>query len=103
MVHVGYDNFVSLSQGWTDGQAHQANERGCIHAKRNFAYVTRVDQLSDTLTSTEDGLVHFTAFGVASAALDIALEQVMIYRIQHHLRYLRTRRVVEKREMRRAT
>jgi hypothetical protein len=51
--------------------------------------------------SAQNHLVHITAFRVASPALHIALEEMMIHRVQYDLWNLRTRRIIEEDETRR--
>src|SRR5258706_11191749 len=98
VVHVGYDNLLSAAERLPDRQTHQTNERSRVHAKRDFARITCVHKISDTLPRTENRRVYFTAFHVASPALHVALDEVMIHRVQYDLWNLRTGCVVEKDE-----
>ena len=72
------------------------------NAKRDFVRIVGVHQISDTLSRSQNCRVHFAAFRVASAALHIALEEMMIYCVQYDLWDLGTPRIVEKDEARRA-
>ena len=101
VVHVGYDNLVPLTEGLADRQTHQTNKGSGVHAKRDFARIASVHKISDAVPCTQNHLVHFTAFRVASAPLHIALEEMMIYRVQYDLWNLRARRIVKKDETRR--
>src|SRR6202007_15035 len=103
MVHVSYDNFVSFIQRLSDRQTHQAYEGRSVHAKSNFACIACIHQISDTLAGAQNCRVHFTAFRVAPPSLHIALDEMMIHRVQRDLWNLRTGRVVEKDESRSPT
>ena len=59
-----------------------------------------IHKIGDALPCTRNRLVHFTAFRVASSSLHIALEEMMIHRVQHDLWNLRAGRIVEKDESR---
>ena len=96
VVHVGYDNLVPLTEGLADRQTHQTDEGSGVHAKRDFARIASVHQISNAVSRTQNHLVHFTAFRVAPAPLHIALEEMMIYRVQYDLWNLRARRIVKK-------
>ncbi len=101
VVHVGYDNLVPVIERLSDRQTHQTNKGSGVHAKRDFARIGRVYEISDAVACTQNHLVHFTAFRVASAPLHIALEEMMIHRVQHGLWNLRARRIIKKDEGRR--
>ena len=103
VVHIGYDNLVPLAERLSDRQTHQTNERSGVHAKRDFAGIACVHQISHTLPCAQNRRVDFATLGVASPSLHVALEEMMIHRVQHHLRNLRTGCVVEKDESRRAS
>ena len=103
VVHIGDNDLVPLAERLSDRQTHQPNEGCSVHAKRNFACVARVHEISDTVSGAQNHLIDFTALGVASPSLHIALEQMMIHRIQHHLGHLGTGRVVEEDESRSPT
>src|SRR5208283_3166838 len=100
VVQIGDDNFVSLVEGLSDRQTHQTNKGSRIHAKRDFAWVASVHKISDAVPRTQNHLVHFTAFRVAPPSLHIALEEMMIHRVQHTLWNLRSRRIIKEEEAR---
>ena len=63
----------------------------------DFTRVACVHKVSDTLSCTRNGRVHFAAFRVASPPLHIALKEMLIHRVQYDLWDLRTRSVCRKR------
>ena len=103
VVQVGYDNLVALIERLSDRQTHQTN-KGCgVHAKRDFACVASIHQISDAVPCTQNHLIHFTAFRVASPSLHIVLEEMMIHRVQHALWNLRSRCIIKKDEAERSS
>src|SRR5579862_4004904 len=60
--------------------------------------MARVDQRCDALPRPCDGCVHFHALRVASAALDVAVEQVPVNGVEDYLRDLRAGSVIEEDE-----
>ncbi len=101
VVYVGYDNLVPLVERLSDRQTHQTN-KGCgVHAKRDFACVTSVHKISDAVPGAQNHLVHFAAFRVAASSLHVALEEMMIHRVQYDLWDLRSRCIIKEDEARR--
>ena len=98
VVHVGDHDLVALLEHLPDAEAHQADERGRIHAEADFGGIRRVDQRGDAFARFRDARVDGAALVVASAALDVVLDQVMGDRVQHRLRDLRSGRIVEEDE-----
>ena len=98
MVHIGDDYLVPRTERLSDRQTHQTN-KGCgIHAKGNFIHIACVYQISDALPGPRNRLIHFPALCVTATSLHIAVEQMMIHRVQHALRNLSTGGIVEKDE-----
>ena len=96
VVEVGDDDLVALRlQGRADGQADQTHERRSVHAEGHFVGVAGVDPGGDLGPRVHDNPVHLHAFGIAAAALDVEVEQVPGHCVQHDLRRLRARRIVE--------
>ena len=96
VVHVGYDDLVPLIERLSDGQTQQTNEGSGVHAKRDFARIPRVDEVTDALSCPQNCRVDFATFRITSPSLHIALEEMMIHRIQYDLWNLRTRRIVKR-------
>ena len=49
VVHIGHDNLVPLVERLSDRQTHQPNEGSGVHAKRDFARIARIHQISDAV------------------------------------------------------
>ncbi len=47
------------------------------------ACIAGIHKISDALPGPQNRLVHFAAFRVASPSLHVALEEMMIHRVQH--------------------
>ena len=82
-----------------DAEADQADERGRVHAEADFGRVGCVDQQRHAFARIGDRLVDLDAVAVASAALDIVLDQMAGHRVEHALRDLRAGGIVEEDEI----
>jgi len=100
MIHIGHNNFVALAESLSKRETYQAHERGGVHPKRNFVGITRVQEIRDTLARAGDRRIDFLAFRVAPTALDVAIKEMVIDRIDHKLRNLSARGIVEEGECR---
>jgi hypothetical protein len=100
MVHVGHNDFVALAERLSKRETYQANERGGVHPKRNFAGITRVQEIRDTLARAGNRRINFLAFRVAPTALDVAIEEMVVDCIDHELWNLSARGIVEEGECR---
>ncbi len=96
VVEVRDNDLVARAQRLPHGQADQPDEGSSIHAERDFLGSPRIDERGDAGAGTSDGGVHCHALRVAPSPLHVVSDQVMIHRIQHDLRYLCARSVVEK-------
>ena len=98
MIHFAHDDFVARAERLADGETHQPDERGSVHAERDFAGIAGTQKVRYAAPTAVDGRVDRHALRIAAAALYITLEKVAIDRIEHNLRDLRTRRIIEKDE-----
>ena len=101
VIHVRNNNFVALTKRLSNRETYETNKRCRVHPKRDFAGVARVQEIGDAFASVRNCRVNLLAFCVASAALDVAFEQMAVYSIEDDLRNLRPGGIVEEREGRR--
>src|SRR2546425_9547516 len=95
MIEIAHDNFAPVCEGLGKRQAYQANERGGIHTECNFPGIGCIQKDRDRLPGTGDRGIDFLAFAIASAALDVACEQVFMDRSEYVCWNLRAGSVVE--------
>src|SRR5580704_12116360 len=85
MVHIGDNDFVSLSERLPDRQADNTNERCRIHAEGDFVRTSGIHECSHTQSRSCDRRIDFLAFGVTASALNIAFEQMPVNCIEYLL------------------
>jgi hypothetical protein len=98
MIHIGDNDLVSRAERLSKRDAYQADKGSRIHTKSDFARVSSVQKVGNTLAGSSDRSVHFLAFRIAAASLNVALEEVLVDRVKRELRNLSSSRVVEKYE-----
>jgi hypothetical protein len=84
-----------LVESLSNRETYQANERRGVHPKRNFAGITRVQEIRDASARAGNRRIDFLAFRVAPTALDVAIEEMVIDCVDHKLRNLSARGIVE--------
>src|SRR6266567_2594462 len=98
MIHFTDYDLFALPQSVGQSQAHDPDKRRRIHAEGHFPWVAGVQESGNTFASVLDCLVHFLAPAVASTALHVALQKMVMDGIQHNLRNLGSSAIVEKNE-----
>ncbi len=99
MIEIGYDDLFSCSQDVRDCQADQADKRSGIHTERHLDRLARIQKRRHALSGSLDGRIHFLTMAVMSTSLHVSEYEMMMYRVERHLRYLRTGSVIEKNEV----
>ena len=98
MIQIGDDDLVARPERLPHGETDEADERGRVHAEGDFLGAACIEERRHSLARALDGEVHGNALRVAAAALHVVLEQMPVDRLEHDLRYLGARGVVEKDE-----
>jgi hypothetical protein len=96
VVEIRDDELVAIRlDGLGEGEADKADERRGIHAERHFRRIAGVDPCRDFFARGRDHPVDGATLFVASAPLDIDVEQMMRDGIENALRQLRAGGIVE--------
>jgi hypothetical protein len=95
VIHIRQDDLVPVHQSLANGQTHQADERGSVHAEGDFAGIAGVQQDRNALSCFSNCAIHLFALLVPATALNIAIQQVVVHGIKNALGNLGARRVVK--------
>jgi hypothetical protein len=98
MIHIGDNELVSRAERLSKRDAYQPDKGSSIHAKSDFARVSSVQKVGNALAGSSDPGVHFPALRIATASLNVTLEEMLVDRVKRDLRNLSATRVVEKNE-----
>ena len=95
VIQVCNDNLAPLPKCVSDRQAYETHERGSIHAKSYLFRFSRIQEGGHALTRLAEDRINFLGLRVSASALGISTEQMIMDSIQHPLRDLRARAIVE--------
>jgi hypothetical protein len=99
VIKIAYDDFPAIADVLGDGQAYYPDERRCIHPECYFGRLSGIQERCHTVSRALDSFVYFSALPVASSALNISRDQVMLHGVEHHLRNLCSRAIIKEDEI----